>query len=54
MVLNDIVATVAFIASEDSRHMTGQIIRINGGRVYPEGAFMTHVEKPKWLSKLEK
>ena len=54
IVPEDIAAVVAFLASDDSKHMTGQIIHIDGGRgVYPDEAFMTRVRKPKWLAKLE-
>jgi len=47
---DEIAAVVAFLASDDAKHMTGQIIKIDGGRgVYPDEAFMTRVRKPRWL-----
>lgn len=51
MIPEDIAATVAFIASDDLKHMTSQIIHIDGGGVYPDEAFMACVKKPKWLEK---
>ena len=31
----DVAETVAFLASESSRHMTGQTLHVNGGRIMP-------------------
>ena len=31
---HDIATTIAFLAGSDSRHMTGQVLHVNGGQYF--------------------
>ena len=46
----DVAATAVFLASDDAKSITGQIVTIDGGRgVIPDEAFMTKLSKPYWM-----
>ena len=50
--VEDVAGTAVFLASDEAKSITGQILTIDGGRgVIPDEAFMTKLSKPYWMKK---